>query len=110
MTGGKEFPKLAQSLYDLHSRFGKPDIISLLDGSIYSGWGASTARLDRHEEIPMDPELLYNLGRASWCSRKEYLNQHGYELTYEGSYGEIWTRVHDLAKTRKKPLRIRGIS
>lgn len=100
LLNGKELPKLAQSIHDVHARLRIPDIISFLDGRIHLSWRFAPQSVDRYEEVSVDAKLLHYLSWATRSGREEYLHQHGYELTQQSPGSEIWSRVGHMAKAR----------
>src|SRR5215831_10870907 len=86
--------QLAKGLYELYSRFGEPDELSLLDRCICARWRTTAARLDRYEEIPVDPKLLYNSGGTPGGRCKINLNFYGYELALTSTRGQIWAGIY----------------
>ena len=101
-THGEEILKLAKSIYQLYTRLGEPEHLSFLDGCIYLGWSTTPARLDRYEEIPVDPKFLHYLGGTSRDRRKIYLHLYGYELVVTNKGGQIRAGIYDLAEACKE--------
>jgi len=102
VNNGPRLSKLAQGLYGLYERFGEPEHLSFLDGCIYLGWSTTPARLDRYEEIPVDPKFLHYLGGTSWSRRKIDLYLYGYELVVSNQGGQIRAGIYDLAEVSKE--------
>lgn len=103
IEGAKKLPKLAKSIRGVHSRQRIPDTISFLDWRVNPCWRAASPGLDRHEEISVDPKLLYYLGWATRSCCKVYLYINGYELARKGLGCEVWTRIHDMAEASEIP-------
>ena len=101
-TNASKIFQLAQSLYGLYERFGEPEHLSFLDGCIYLCWSTTPARLDRYEEIPVDPKFLHYLGGTSRDRRKIYLHLYGYELVVTNKGGQIRAGIYDLAEACKE--------
>src|SRR5215468_9352437 len=98
-TDAPEIFKLAQSLYSLHSRFGEPDTVSFLDWGVRFSWCLTSARMDRYEEVPMDPKLLHFLSWSTGDSCEVHLHIDGDEFVITGPGYQIRTRINDLAET-----------
>jgi len=100
MTGpadDSEIAELAEELYSLYSRLGVPDSISFLDGGICFSWSSSSPCVVRYAEVPVDSELLHYLSRSARSGSQVDIYLDGNGVTVKGSWGEIWTRIYDVA-------------
>lgn len=101
MGDDKKSNELAESLYQLYTRFGKPDTISLLDGRLSLSWRIAPPSLARYEEISMDAELLHYPSWATWSSSQINVYLYGDELTLKSARSKVRARINDLASTGK---------
>src|SRR5215831_10487618 len=100
---GKKISKLAENIYELYQRLGKPDTLSFLDGCICIGWCAEAESVARHAEVSVDPQFLYHTCRAPGSCREIYLYIYGDVAAIESARREIWPGKYDMAGTREGP-------
>ena len=102
---GEKVGKLVEVIYAIYQRFGEPDYISFLDGSIHFSWGSPAQGLDRYAEIPVDPELLHHPSRTAGGGREIDFDLYGNESISESTWSKIWAGVYDLASPGQGPRR-----
>lgn len=97
MNGCQTLRKLAPRLYDLYSRLRVARRLSFLVWGLDGRRCPSPESVDRHEEIPMDPQLLHNIGGPSRSRCEIHLDLNRGEIAIEGAGPDFRTRINDLA-------------
>src|SRR6516164_11550950 len=103
MGDEQKISKLAESLYQLYSRFGEPDRVSLLDGRLSLGWRTSSAGVDRYEEVSMDAKLLCYPRRSPRGRGEVHLYINGYESPDTSAFDPVRPRIDDMASSSQGP-------